>query len=515
MPARTCRRCHDGSVMFEGELDPELCYRALSSRDERFDGRFFVAVKTTGIYCRPICPARTPRAESVTFWPSAAAAQAEGYRPCLRCRPESAPQLAAWRGTSSTVSRALGLLAEGALDQEDVESLAQRLGVGGRQLRRLFQKHLGTTPIAVAQTRRVLFAKKLVHETALPMTEIAHAAGYGSLRRFNDAFRTLYGRPPSELRRHARVDDGAIRLSLGYVPPYDWSAMWQFFAARAIPSVERVSALEYARTIELRGVHGTIALSPSARGRHALDLTVRFPDVAALPAIVARVRRMFDLDADVRRIHAVLAQDAWLSQLVQQRPGLRVPGTWDPFELGVRAILGQQISVRAARALAATLVERHGARVDTGQPALERLFPSAAALVATELGMPNARRVTLSRFAQWVRDTPDALDVAASPEVTLDALRALPGIGAWTAQYVALRALRDPDAFPGTDLGLLRGAGRGGAVTPSVLQARADAWRPWRAYAAQHLWCADADSRVARVGGRLRESGVGVAAHAG
>jgi AraC family transcriptional regulator of adaptative response / DNA-3-methyladenine glycosylase II len=483
-------------------LDRELYYKALCARDARFDGRVFVAVRTTGIYCRPICPARTAKLENVTFYASAAAAQEAGYRPCLRCRPESSPELAAWRGTSNTVSRAMLLIAQGGLDGDEsgVETLAQRLGVGARQLRRLFQKHLGTSPIAVAQTRRLLFAKKLVHETSLSMAEIAHAAGFGSLRRYNDVFRRLYGKPPSALRRPGAparaASDGAIALSLSYVPPYDWSEMRRFYAGRAIPGVELVGESSYARTIELDGACGSIALEPSTTKAHALSLTIRFPVVSALPAIVARVRRMFDLDADVRAIHAALAEDPLLARLVRARPGLRIPGAWDPFELAVRAILGQQVTVGAARGLAGKLVAAFGERLEPPLgDGLTHAFPRPEQLVrveSTRLGMPGARAAAISALARAVTDDPKLFDPTRAPDDTLAALRALPGVGPWTAEYVALRALRDPDAFPATDIGILRGAAEGDVrPTPAALTARAERWRPWRAYAAQHLWCAE------------------------
>jgi len=506
-------------------LDRELYYRALSARDARFDGRIFVAVRTTGVYCRPICPARTPKLENVTFYPSAAAAQQAGYRPCLRCRPESSPELAAWRGTSNTVSRAMMLIADGALDgdESDVEVLAQRLGVGGRQLRRLFQKHLGTPPIAVAQTRRLLFAKKLVHETSMPMAEIAHAAGFGSLRRFNDTFRRLCGRAPTELRRR-RVEprsatDGAITLSQSYVPPYDWLEMQRFFSARAIPRVEIVEESRYARTIELDGARGTIVVSPSTTKANALTLTIRFPNVVALPAIVARVRRMFDLDADVGVIHETLGHDPLLARLIAERPGLRVPGSWDAFELAVRAILGQQITVGAARGLAAKLVLAHGRELDAEArlEGLTHVFPRADVLAKTELaelGMPRARAAALSACAAVVAKEPRLFDARHSYDETLSVLRALPGIGEWTLAYIALRALRDPDAFPAADIGLMRGAAEGSVrPTPAALAARAETWRPWRAYAAQHLWCAEPAEAIrampARSAAAARGAGLG------
>jgi AraC family transcriptional regulator of adaptative response / DNA-3-methyladenine glycosylase II len=484
-------------------LDRELYYQALRARDARFDGRIFVAVRTTGIYCRPICPARTPKLENITFYASAAAAEQAGYRPCLRCRPESSPELAAWRGTSSTVSRALALIDEGGLDgaEHDVETLAQRLGVGGRQLRRLFQKHLGTSPVAVAQTRRLLFAKKLVHETSMPMSEVALASGFGSLRRFNDTFRELYGRAPSDLRRRrspARSGAGdTISLSLSYVPPYDWSAMLRFFAARAVPGIEVVEGDRYARTIEIDGARGSFAVSPSNSKKDALTLTIRFPRVSALPAIVTRVRRMFDVDADLRVIHAVLGQDALLAPLVAARPGLRVPGTWDPFELAIRAILGQQITVSAARSLASKLVAAHGRALDAeaAGEGLTHVFPQPTDLARADLailGMPRARAAALSACGRMATQNPRVFAPTCSLEAAREALRALPGVGEWTAQTIALRALRDPDAFPATDVGILRGAAENGVrPTAAALIARAEAWRPWRAYAAQHLWCAE------------------------
>jgi AraC family transcriptional regulator, regulatory protein of adaptative response / DNA-3-methyladenine glycosylase II len=333
------------------ELDHEACYRAVCQRDARFDGRIFTGVKTTGIYCRPICPARTPLSKNVVFFPSAAAAQEAGFRPCLRCRPETAPDLGAWRGTSNTVSRALSLIEHGALDEADVDALAGRLGVGERQLRRLFQQHLGASPVAVAQTRRVLLAKQLIHETHLPMTEVAFAAGFGSIRRFNETFRQLFSRAPRELRLTAAPESsaaaaGELVLLLRYQPPYDWDATIAFLRQRAIAGVEHVTARRYARTLQLDGHAGTLTVEPA--DGNALRATVRFPKLSALPAIIARLRRVFDLGADPLAIAAHLAKDPTLAPLVTARPGLRVPGAWDGFELAMRAVLGQQITVVAA-----------------------------------------------------------------------------------------------------------------------------------------------------------------------
>jgi AraC family transcriptional regulator of adaptative response / DNA-3-methyladenine glycosylase II len=480
----------------------DVCYRAIATRDARFDGRLFTGVKTTGIYCRPICPARTPKRENVTFWPSAAAAQEAGYRPCLRCRPEISPDAAAWRGTSNTVSRALALIAEGGLDGDaSLEKLCERLGVGERQLRRLFDKHLGAPPIAVAQTRRVLFAKQLIQETRLPMAAIADAAGFGSIRRFNDAFKKLYRRSPSALRRQTNkpATMSSVTLRLGYRAPYDWEAILDFLAHRAIAGVELVENNRYSRTIEIDGAFGSVSVAPA---KSHLEATIRFPRVTALLPIVARLRRLFDLDADIAAIGAHLASDRALAPLIKRRPGLRAPGAWDGFELAVRAILGQQITVTGARQLAVKLVGLAGSDVSaeiTGDARLNRVFPSAMKMARTDistLGMPRARIAALKALAGAVAADPKLIEPAGSYEETVAKLLALPGFGPWTAQYWAMRALRDSDAFPAADVGLLRSpavAAGGKRPTPKALLERAEQWRPWRAYAAQHLWTADAE----------------------
>ncbi|HEX4368152.1 MAG TPA: AlkA N-terminal domain-containing protein, partial [Rhodopila sp.] len=321
------------------DLDHDACYRAITVRDNRFDGRLFTGVKTTGIYCRPICPARTPHSKNVVFFPTAAAAHEAGFRPCLRCRPETSPDLGAWRGASNTVSRALALVELGALDEASVDDLANRVGVGERQLRRLFQQHLGASPVAVAQSRRVLLAKQLIHETRLPMTEVAMAAGFGSLRRFNDTFQALFKRPPTALRRSAGLDipagpKGEISLLLRYRPPYDWPAMLGFLRKRAITGVEAVEGDTYRRTIGLDGHQGTVTVHP-VFDKNALNAVVQFPKLSALPQIIARLRRVFDLAADPDAIALQLVKDPALAPLVAARPGLRVPGAWDGFELAV------------------------------------------------------------------------------------------------------------------------------------------------------------------------------------
>ncbi len=345
-------------------LDDDACYRALRSRDPRFDGRIFVGVTSTGIYCRPVCPARPAKRENCRFFPSAAAAQEAGFRPCLRCRPETTVHLGSWRGTSNTVSRGLALIAAGGLDADDasVASLAERLGVGERQLRRLFDQHLGASPITVAQTRRVLFAKQLLHETRMGMAEVALASGFGSLRRFNETFHDLFGRPPTALRRLAGGETGlasrgeGVTIRLRYRAPYDWSAMIAFLAARAVEGVEVVDGDRYLRTVGGGTSVGSVEIAHDAR-RVSLRVTARLPDVKLLPQVAASVRRVFDLEADVTTIGAHLARDPLLAPMIAARPGLRTPGGWDGFELAVRAVLGQQVSVQAARKLASRLAD--------------------------------------------------------------------------------------------------------------------------------------------------------------
>jgi AraC family transcriptional regulator of adaptative response / DNA-3-methyladenine glycosylase II len=485
------------------DMDRTACYRAISTRDIRFDGRLFVGVKTTGIYCRPICPARTPKFENVSFYASAAAAQEAGFRPCLRCRPEVSPELAFWRGSSNTVSRALALIESGGLDDDDVEGLANRLGVGARQLRRLFRQHVGASPIAVAQTRRVLLAKQLIHETSLPMAEVALASGFNSVRRFNETFRDLFGRPPAELRRgrgKTAHEAGALSVRLPYRPPYDWDAMLSFLSARAIPGVEIVTGDTYRRSIAIGVNRGVISVTPAAKNR--IDVQVRFPDMAALPQIIARVRRVFDLAADPDTIGAHLALDPVLAPLVAARPGLRVPGAWDGFELAVRAIFGQQITVPAATKLLGKLVQAFGDPLPAAMQermqeseGLSHLFPGVARIAAadlTTLGMPATRAMAVTALAQAIAADPAIFSRGASLEDAIVKLRALPGIGEWTAQYIAMRELREPDAFPAADIGLLRAMadGEGRRPSPSELLTRSERWRPWRAYAALHLWAA-------------------------
>lgn len=484
------------------ELDPAVCYRAVRARDVRHDGRFFTCVKTTGIYCRPICPARPPKLENCRFVRTAAAAQEAGFRPCLRCRPESSPDLDAWRGTSATVSRALKLIEGGALDEDDVASLADRLEIGERQLRRLFRRHIGAAPVTVAQTRRVLLAKQLLHQTDLPMIEVALASGFGSVRRFNETFQRLYQRPPSELRQHATAASPApeISLLLPYRPPYDWTTMIHFLEARAIAGLEVVTKNSYSRVIELRDLIGSITVS-HAPEQSALRVAVRFPRLSVLSVIIARIRRMFDLSAEPRAIASVLSVDPVVGPLVSARAGLRVPGGWDGFEVAVRAVLGQQISLRAATQLVSRVVSAMGTpvieRIEV--PGLTHAFPRPERFhvnTLAALGMSTARAAAIVGVATALAADARLFDPGRDLAEAAARLRRIPGIGEWTAQYIAMRAFGESDAFLAGDVGVQRRfALDGRRPTASQLLARAERWRPWRAYAVMHLWMADKDAR--------------------
>jgi AraC family transcriptional regulator of adaptative response / DNA-3-methyladenine glycosylase II len=476
----------------------------LKGRDPRFDGLMFVGVSSTGVYCRPVCPARTPKFENCRFFGSAAAAQEAGFRPCLRCRPETAPDLASWHGTSNTVSRALALISDGALDADGagIETLAERLGVGGRQLRRLFMQHLGASPVAVAQTRRVLFAKQLIHETEMSMADVALAAGFGSVRRFNEVFRDLFHRPPSALRRKTSVRQASVTLRLRYRPPYDWDSMLSYLQTRSIAGVEIVKNGTYRRSFELDGVVGSLSVG-HLQQLHCLSVTIHFPKMDCLPRIITRVRRVFELGADIETITSHLSSDPLLAPLIAQRPGLRAPGGWDGFEMAVRAVLGQQVSLAAARQLGERLVALRGRALSDalsgdhlcGNHGISHVFPTAewvATANLSSLGMPDARRMALKGVAQAAIANPNLFRPFGTIEEAIERLRSIRGVGECTAQYIALRALRETDAFPASDVGLLRSAAtiEGSRPTPASLLRRAEPWRPWRAYAAQHLWAA-------------------------
>jgi AraC family transcriptional regulator of adaptative response / DNA-3-methyladenine glycosylase II len=471
------------------ELDQRVCDRARRSRDARFDGRFFIGVTTTRIYCRPVCPARAPRDEHVRYFATAAAAEAAGFRPCLRCRPEASPGTPAWMGTSGLVSRALRLIGEGAIRGREaggVERLADRLGVTDRHLRRLFLEHLGATPRDVALTHRLHFAKRLIDETSLSMGEVAFASGFGSVRRFNSQFRSIYARTPTELRQRARQpaggDSRGYSFRLAYRPPYDWAALLAFLRARATPGVESVDRAGYRRTIAVDGQRGSLEVSRLESGP-GLRVNVRFPDPRALLRIVERVRRLFDLGADPKVIGDHLRADPLLRAAWARHPGIRTPGAWDGFELAVRAILGQQISVRSATTIAGRVAAMFGSPVDDGR-GLSRLFPQPAELAEAAIeaaGVMPARAEAIRRLARRAGaplNGPSMYD-------DLGSLESVPGIGRWTAQYIAMRALGEPDAFPSGDL-VLRSAT--GHLSAGELGRRSERWRPWRAYAVMLLW---------------------------
>lgn len=477
-------------------INPDDFEQARQARDPHFDGRVFIGVLTTGIYCRPVCPVRLPLKENIRLYSTAAAAADAGFRPCLRCRPESSPGTPAWMGSSFTVSRALQLIARGALDDGTVTALATQLGIGPRQLTRLFQQHLGVTPIAVANTQRLHFAKKLIDETALPMAQVCHAAGFSSVRRFNAVFHETYGRAPLALRKQGDSKQAAeqrgVQIRLSYRPPFDWRAMLDYLAYRAIPGVEAVGADRYSRTIVINGEQGSIEVR-FLEDSHALILRIDVEQTRNLYQIVERVRVMFDLKAVSTELENFLSRDPLLAPLVARHAGIRVPVAWDGFEVGVRAILGQQVSVKGATTLVSRLAHACGAEyVAANGAALDRVFPTPAELAEANLdgmGITTRRIAAIKALAVAVRDGELCFDGSMTTDAFVARIVQIPGIGPWTAQYIALRALNDPDAFPDADLILLRAAAAPGAsLTPKQLQARSQAWRPWRAYAVMLLW---------------------------
>ncbi len=479
-------------------LERGICDRARKARDPRFDGLFFIGVLSTGIYCRPICPAPAPKSRNIVYYPTAAAAADAGLRPCLRCRPEASPGSPAWNGTSATVSRAMLLIRQGALNEGSVEELAARVGVGDRHLRRLFKTHIGVSPVALATTQNILFAKKLLTETAMPISEIAFASGFGSIRRFNAAFRKIYSKAPSDLRQPMKSpgEQGETLfrcdLTLSYRPPFDWPAMLSFFGDRAIPGVECVADGAYHRTVRMNGGNGKITITHAEKG-HALKLSVALPDSQDLMTVVERVRRMFDLDANMPQIHKVLSTDPLLAKIVKKLSGLRLPISWDPFESAVRAVVGQQISVKGSRTIIGRIVAKSGPRADVPErPELTRVFPTPEELGTCDLGiigMPTKRVATVKALSEAVASGDIALRVNDTLDHFIETLVRIPGIGDWTAQYIAMRALGEPDAFPAADLGIIK-ALQDGEKRPTARQVRerAKTWRPWRAYAAIYLW---------------------------
>ena len=468
---------------------PTLCDRARAAKDARFDGLFFTAVRTTGIYCRPVCPAPTPKQSNVSYFPTAAAAATAGYRPCLRCRPELAPGLTTWG--EHAVHRALGLIAEGALEEISIESLAAKVGLSGRQLRRVFIEHTGATAMAVHTTRRLLLAKQLLTETSMTVTQIAFASGFKSLRRFNSAFADGCGMPPTAIRR-LRTDapTAGLKLRLAYRPPLDFPLMLAFFARRRIPGVEQVHSDSYERVLGPASAATWIRVSADAN-KPELILEISDADPRSIPSIVRKVRRLFDLDADLNAVHSVLSDEPILAKAIRKRPGLRVPGGWDGFEVAVRAVLGQQVSVAAATTLMHRLVDTYGEQRIDGRPGLDRVFPTPERLALAPLekiGLPKTRASTLRSLATGYLEQQVGFQAGQRLDEFVSRFTKLPGIGDWTAQYVAMRALSHPDAFPAGDLVLQQVLGEDQSLSLKETESRSQAWRPWRAYAVLHLW---------------------------
>lgn len=475
--------------------DHAALYNALASRDPRFDGVFFVGVTSTGIYCRPICTARTPRASNCRFFESAAAAEKASFRPCLRCRPELAPGRAPVDDAQRIAALVADRIEEGLLDDgSSLEKIAEHFGWSSRQIRRIVRKELGVSPMELVLTRRLLLAKQLLTATGLPMSEIAFASGFSSVRRFNDAFVARYGMPPTRLRKSvgrisARIDD-TLTLLLGYRPPFDWHGLLGFLAARAMKGVETVDEGVYMRTVRLGGSTGWIRVHEEPEKR-ALAVELSRALTPALPVVLARLRNLFDLSARPDVIAARLAHDALLGPAVSQNPGLRVPGAFDTFELAVRAILGQQITVKGASTLAGRFAAAFGEEIRTPHASLTHLSPRVERVAESNvnevagLGIVGSRARTIIALAREVASGRLILEAGADADATIEQLVALPGIGRWTAHYIAMRALRWPDAFPKEDMVLRK---RLGDVTAARAEELSQPWRPWRSYATLHLW---------------------------
>jgi AraC family transcriptional regulator, regulatory protein of adaptative response / DNA-3-methyladenine glycosylase II len=491
--AKAAARPHNGGMT----ADPDLCYQALRTHDSRFDGRFFVGVSSTGVYCRPVCTARMPKRQNCRFFPSAAAAEVAGFRPCLRCRPEVAPGNASVDSRTRLAHAAAVLIEEGALNDGGVDELAARLDVTGRHVRRVFQGEFGVSPVEYAQTQRLLMAKRLLTDTALPVIDVAMASGFGSLRRFNALFHARYRLSPTDLRKrtgpHGRGDD--LTFQLGFRPPLDWGALVAFLAQRAVKGVEQVDGDAYRRTVCLSRhaaqYRGWVEVRP-ARRRVALEVKVDASLVKVLPQALARVRRLFDLSCHPAEVARALGA------LAERHPGLRVPGAFDGFESAVRAVLGQQVTVKAARTIAGRFARRFGDEVATPFPELVTVFPPPQRIAGlepsaiAELGVVGTRARSIVALARALVAGSLRLEPDADVETTLAVLRSLPGIGEWTAQYVAMRALSWPDAFPHTDHGVRKALQE---QNPRRVLELALAWRPWRAYAVMHLWSSLEDTR--------------------
>jgi AraC family transcriptional regulator, regulatory protein of adaptative response / DNA-3-methyladenine glycosylase II len=470
------------------ELDWNACYRAARAHDRRFDGRFFVGITSTHIYCRPICTARAAKRNNMRFYSNAAAAEGAGFRPCLRCRPERAPGLAPVDAVSRLVGAAIAGIEEHALSSARVADLAATLGVSDRHLRRVTEAELGVSPIELAQTHRLLLAKRLLRETNLSQTDIAFASGFGSVRRFNALFKSRYGLCPRAVRGET-LDTDTLSVQLEFRPPLAWNSMLSYLRLRAIPGVETADATHYRRTVAIGAAKGWIAVSMHKSGG-ALNLELSPSLTPVIGAVIARVKQLFDLGAAPDAVRSALGQDELLAATVRRLPGLRVAGAFDGFELAVRTVLGQQVSVKSASTIAGRWADKFGDPIATPYLDLNRLSPGPDRMAgeATDevaaLGMVGARARSLVSLAQAVAQRRIALGFATDVEVQIENLMSLPGIGPWTAHYIAMRALHWPDAFPSGDLVLMRAA----HSSEKQLQKRSEAWRPWRAYAAQYLW---------------------------
>jgi AraC family transcriptional regulator of adaptative response / DNA-3-methyladenine glycosylase II len=480
--------------------DPERCYRAVQAKDARFDGWFFTAVTSTGIYCRPSCPAITPKRANVRFYPTAAAAQLAGFRACKRCRPDATPGSPEWNVRADLVGRAMRLIADGVVDRDGVRGLAERLGYSERHLHRLLSTEVGAGPIALARAQRAQTARILIETTELPFAQVAFGAGFASIRQFNDTVREVFATTPSDLRRKARPAPGplqpgangaagAISVRLAVRQPFDGDALLAFLGPRAVAGIEEVQGDTYRRTLDLP--HGTAVISLTPLPDH-VRCTLRLRDLRDLASAVQRARRLLDLDADPAAVAELLGADDFLAPLVAKSPGRRSPGHVDGAELAVRAVLGQQVSVAGARTHAARLVALAGSPLDGPDGTLTRVFPRPAAVAEIDpdrLGMPERRKSTLRTLATGLADGTFSIDPGADRVALERQLTAVPGVGPWTAAYVAMRGLGDPDVFLPTDLGLRRALERLGAPSdPKSAADRATAWRPWRSYALHHLW---------------------------
>jgi AraC family transcriptional regulator of adaptative response / DNA-3-methyladenine glycosylase II len=487
--------------MVGSSLDFERCYRAVESRDARFDGWFITAVKTTGIYCRPSCPTPIrPKKENVSFYPTAAAAQLAGFRACKRCRPDASPGSPEWNARGDLAGRAMRLIGDGTVDRGGVAGLARRLAVSERHLHRLLLSELGAGPLAIARAQRAQTARVLIETTDLPFTDVAFAAGFESIRQFNDTVREVFALTPTALRgagrRRGDIAEGALTLRLPYRPPLDWSTLSSWLRDRAVPGIAEMKGPAYRRTLRLPRGAGVVALEPV--DSH-VRCTLRLESMADLTSAVRQCRRLLDLDADPVSVIEVLSKDRHLSRIVKKRPGLRAPGAVDGTELAISAILGQQVSIAAARTLALRLTTANGDVIKIADPTLTHLFPRAEAIAEADLarlGLPATRRATLRALTRAVADGTLALDPGADRTETYQQLMRLPGIGEWTAGYIVMRALGDPDTFLASDLGIkTAGARLGIGTNPRAMSEHAAAWRPWRSYATHQLWATLGDAQ--------------------